>query len=77
MNNSWKDRLADYFIEVAEVLQNLGELALKLLAIVLMLAIAVVVIALWIDGDAWLPIKLGATVFGAVFEVMLFVFLDN
>ncbi len=77
MNNSWKDRLADYFIEVAEVLQNLGEIALKLLAIVLMLAIAVVVIALWIDGDAWLPIKLGATAFGAVFEVMLFVFLDS
>ena len=77
MNNSWKDRLADYFVEVAEVLQNLGELALKLLAIVLMLAIAVVVIALWIDGDAWLPIRLGATLFGAVFEVMLFVFLDS
>ena len=77
MNNSWKDRLADYFVEVAEVLQNLGEIALKLFAIVLMFAIAGIVLVLWIDGDAWLPIKLGATVFGAVFEVMLFVFLDR
>lgn len=75
--NNWKDRLADYFVEVAETLQNLMELALTLLAIVLMIAIPIIVLALWIDGDAWLPIRIGATVFGAVFEVMLLVFVGR
>lgn len=75
--NNWKDRLADYFVEVAETLQNLLELTLTLLAIVLMIAIPIIVLALWIDEDAWLPIRIGATVFGAVFEVMLLVFVGR
>ena len=72
-----KDRMAEFFIETANAMKDIGIILLKLLCLAAIVAIVILIIALWVDGDMFWLLRIVVSAIGLSVSFILFCLADN